>query len=197
MTSEQRASEVLSDRSNDRMVKQFQLGDDLDTLLRLVMEQKDEAQDVARIEGTDNDDISRAGNLVAEDHRADTRCSQLHRCTLPVADVEIGLPNGLRYWPEVAFVVLQNMQVSKAPQSEIDDHLCTRSEPVDPELRIPWNHFSYNFLEDWGRGRGHSLLLGSGDRGFHIHVYARDKREFREHCADQGAFQLPPGYLVK
>ena len=125
-----------------------QPADSLNTLLQLVIDLEYEAQDVARIEEADDDDVSREGNLVIEDHVPDARSDELDRRAFTVSRDEIPATDGMRQRPEFAVVVLQDVQIDEAVQSQVDDRLRARGESFDPVLRVPLNRFVRDLLED-------------------------------------------------
>ena len=62
--SKQRAGVVVGDRIGNGPAYQIHLADELDAFLCLVIELEHEAEDVARIDEADNNDISRSGILL-------------------------------------------------------------------------------------------------------------------------------------
>ena len=94
-------------------------------------------------------------------------------------------------------MVLQDLQVNQAIQRQINDRLRTGSEPLDPVLGVPLNGFARNFLQDGVQDGVARLRLVQKDQGLHIRVNARVQRQFREYGADDGAVQIPAGYLAK
>ena len=156
-----------------------------------------EPQDVAGIEEGDNDSVSREGNFVIQDHVSDARRDEFSRCIVIVAGYEVPATDGLRQGPEPAVVVIQNVHLDKAVQSQIDDRLRARGEPLDPELRVPLDRFVRDFLQDGVKDGIADFRFVQGNQGFQVRVNAACERQFREYRADDGAVQLPAGHLVK
>ena len=192
-----RAGEVLRDRSGQGAADQVHPADELDALLRLVVELEYETEDVAGIDEADDDDISRIGNLVGEDDPADPRPYELACSALLRLAGQFPMPDGRSQCPEFAVVVFQDLQVNQAVENRIDDRLRAGSEPFDPVLGVvlPW--CVRDFLEDGIQGGVAGFCRVHEEQGLHVRVDAGSERKLREHGAGHGAVQMPAGYLVK
>ncbi len=174
-TSKGRAGEVLRDRSGQGAADQVHLADELDALLRLVVELEYETKDVAGIDEADDDDISRIGNLVGEDDPADPRSYELACSALFRLAVQFPTPSGRSQRPEFAVVVFQDLQVNQAIQNRINDRLRTGSEPFNPVLGVPLTRFGCNFFQNEVQGRVAGFRLVHKEQGFHVRVDARSE----------------------
>ena len=108
-TSKQWPDEVFGDGLTDRAGDQIHLANELDSLLCFLIEHENEAEDIARIDKRDDDDVPRVGNLVIEDHVGDARLDELKRGVVSRAGEHLGLPCHARQRPVVAFVLIQNL----------------------------------------------------------------------------------------
>ena len=189
--------DVLGNGICDGAADQVHLADELDARLRLFLEREDEAQDITGVGEGDDDDVPGVGDLVAEDDLLDARPDELAGSPLLAPGKSAHVPGGRREGPEIAVVVLENVHADEAFEGEIDDLLGAGSEPLDPELGVPLLGFVGDLLE----ARVEDRVAGGGlveeDEGVHVGVDAADQGEFREHGADDGAVQVPAGYLAK
>ena len=109
--SKHRAGQIVRDRSGDGPADQVHVADELDALLRLFVKLEHEAKDVARVNETDNDDVSRVWNLVVENRIADARLYELHPSAVLGVVEHFRLPGIGSQRPEVAVVVFQDIQM--------------------------------------------------------------------------------------
>ena len=195
--SKQRAGEVVGDRIGNGPAYQIHLADELDALLRLVIELEHEARYVARIDQTDNDDISRVRDLVVEDHLADARIDELYSSAFLGAVEQFRMSGGGSERPVVAGVVFQDIQVNQAVESRVNNRLRTGSKPFDPLLGVSLNRFASDFLQNGIQSRVARFRPIHKVQGFHIRVDSRQQRQLREYGTDDGAVQVPAGYLVE
>ncbi len=152
-TSKQRTGEILGDRSSDRPAYQVHLANELDALLCLFIKLKHEAKDIARVDKTYDDDISRVRNLVVEDRPADARLDKLCANAFVGAVGRFRLPGATSQRIEITVVVFQDLQANQALQSQIDDRFGMGSEPFDPVLGVSSSRPACNFLQYWVQGR--------------------------------------------
>ena len=195
--SKQRAGEVVGDRIGNGPAYQIHLADELDAFLCLVIELEHEAEDVARIDEADNNDISRVRDLVAEDHLADARFDRLDSSAFLGAVEQFRMSGGGSERPAVAGVVFQDLQVNQAVESRVNNRLRTGSKPFDPVLGVSLNRFAGDFLQNWVQCRVARFRPVHKVQCFHIRVDSRHERKLREDGADEGAVQVPAGYLVE
>ena len=195
--SKQWTGDVLGDRVGDGPADQVHPADRLDALLYLVVELEHEAEDVARIDEGDDDDVSRIGDLVVEDHLGDACSDELGRGAFRGSVRQFRLHNGAGQRPEFAVVVFQYLQVDEAVQGQIDNGLCTRRKSFDPVLGVVPDRFVCDLLQDGVQGRVAGLCPVHEEQGLHIRVDAAHEREFCEHGAGDGAVQVPARHLVK
>ena len=180
----------------DRPIK-IHLADELDAFLCLVIELEHEAEDVARIDEADNNDISRVRDLVVEDHVADARFDRLDSSAFLGAVEQFRMSGGGSERPVVAGVVFQDLQVNQAVESRVNNRLRTGSKPFDPVLGVSLNRFAYDFLQNWVQCRVARFRPAHKVQCFRIRVDSRHERKLREDGADDGAVQVPAGYLVE
>ena len=81
------------------------------------------ALDIAAVGETDEDDISRVGNLIVEDRSADTRCDELNRGAFFGSVAQFGVPGSARQRPELAVVMFKDLPINQAVQSQVNDRL--------------------------------------------------------------------------
>ena len=174
-TSKGWAGEVLRDRRGQGAADQVHLADELDALLRLVVELEYETKDVAGIDEADNDDISGIGNLVGEDDPADPRFYELACSALFRLAGQFPTPDGRSQCPEFTVVIFQDLQVNQAVQNRINDRFRTGSEPFDPVLGVPLNRFGCDFFQNGVQGRSPRFRLVHEEQGFKVRVDARSE----------------------
>ena len=88
---------------------QVHLADKLDALFRLVVKVEYEAKDIARIDQTNDDDVSRFENRVGKDIHADTRLDELISSVVLEVAVEVRVPGRRSQRPELAVVMFQDL----------------------------------------------------------------------------------------
>ena len=193
-TSKGWAGEVLRDRRGQGAADQVHLADELDALLRLVVELEYETKDVAGIDEADNDDISRIGNLVGKNRLHDT---QLYKLTCRIFYSVAGqfrLPDRLSQCPEFTVVIFQNLQVNQAVQNRINDRFRTGSEPVRSSTARSVEQIRLRFLSEWDPDRGSPVSDSSTRNRDSMSVSMRDLSESSASTAPTTAqFKCQPG----
>ena len=194
---EQPRGDVLSDGISDGPPDQVHPADVLDPLLGFLVELEDEPQDVAGVDETDDDDVSRVRDLVVEDGLADTGLDVLDGRANLGARVDSHPPCGPGQRPEIAVVVLQDLQVAQVVQCHVDDRLRMGSESLDPVLGVALIRLGRDPVED----RVERGIAGSGpvqeDQGLHVGVDASHERQLGEGRADDGTVQVPARNLAE
>ena len=81
------------------------------------------AQDITGVGETDEDDISRVGNLIVGDRPADTGCDKLGGGRFFGTVAQFGVPGSARQRPELAVVMFKDLPINQAVQSQVNDRL--------------------------------------------------------------------------
>ena len=109
--SQQRAGEVIYDCIGYGTADQIHPADELDALLRLVVQLENEPEDVAGIDEADNYDIARSRQLIVKDCLADARLNELGGSGFCRIACLFRPPGSATQRPEVPLVVFQDIQL--------------------------------------------------------------------------------------
>ena len=196
-TAKQRAGDVVLDRGGDGAADQIHPADEIDPLLGLVVDVEHEAEDVARVDQADDDDVPGAGNLVGEKRPDDARFHELADGAFLRAAGQLLVPGRGGQRPVVPVVMFQDVGLDQPVKEPVDDRLRLAGEPFDPVLRVPLDRLGGDLLQD-------GIELGIAgfrrvrqEQRIEIRVDAPEQRELRERCADHRTVQVPAGHLVE
>ena len=156
-----------------------------------------EAEDVARIDKTDDDDVPGVGRLVGEERLEDARPYELADGAFLGTPGILLAPRRVGQRPEIAVVMLQNIQLDQAVEGVVNDRLRLAGKPFDPVHGVPLKGLPGDFLQDGIEHRIACLRRVGEDQRIEIGVNAREQGEFREHRAHHRAVQIPAGDLVE
>ena len=196
-TPEQRAGDVVLDRGGDGAADHVHPADEIDPLLGLVVDVEHEAEDVARVDQADDDDVPGAGNLVGEERLDDARLHELADGAFLRAAGQLLVPRRGGQRPEIPVVMLHDADLDQAVQRPVDDRLRPAGEPFDPVDGVPLNRVPGDFLQD---GIEHGIAgfrRVHEDQRFEIGVDPPVQREVRERGAHHRAVQIPARHLVE
>ena len=173
------------------------VADEANAFFGLVIQFEYEAKYVAGIDETDEDGVSRGGNLVVENHHDDAGLDKLAHGSFYGTARQLRLPGGTGKGPELPVVVLQYLHLDQAPQRQIDYILRLRAQTLDPVLGATPFRLSRNLperrVQDWiARFR-----LVHEEQRLHVRVDAGQEGKFRQHRPGKGAVEIPAGHLVK
>ena len=164
------SGDVLANGRGDGTADQIHLADDFDTLLRFVIEFEYEAENVACVDETDNDDVSGVWNLVGEYRSTEACLHEVNGSAVSGSGVRVCLRSARGQRPEVAVVVAEDLQVDQTLQGKVYDRICPRSEALDPVPGVPLSRFCGDFLEDRIKGRISRFRSIQQDERVHIRV---------------------------
>ena len=194
---EHRAGDIVLDRGGDRTADQVHPADGIDALLGLLVELEHDAEDVARIDQADDDDVPRVGDLVGEQRLDDARLDELADGALLGGAGQLLVPSRGRQGPEIAVVMLQDSQPDQPVERLVDDPLRPAGEALDPVDRVPLGRFVGDLRENRVEHGIAGLRRVDEDQRIEVRVDAPEQRELRQHRAGDGAVQIPAGNLVE
>ena len=94
-------------------------------------------------------------------------------------------------------MVLQDIQVDKAVQAQVDDRLGAGGEPLDPVLGVSPRGLLGDLLQNRVEDGVANFRLVQKDEGLHVRVDTVYEGQFGEYRTDDRAVQVPARHLVK